>query len=432
MTAFRATRPELQTAPAADTLAALVKAKLLTIFQAKLLNQGRYKGFFLGTYKMLDQIGAGGMGQVFLAEHTSLRRKVAIKVLPARLAEDPSAVERFYREARAAAALDHPNIVRANDVRCERGTYFLVMEYVLGKNLQQMMVEHGGRLGWGEVASYGVQISAALQHAHDRGIVHRDVKPANVVIDVDGTAKVLDMGLARFFEDTQDNLTQKLNGKAMLGTADYVAPEQLKSSTAADNRSDIYALGASLYHMLAGRPPFGGTITAKLMAHGMKDAPPVHEVCPEVPPEFSAVIQAMMAKDPAERYQSAAEVIAALAGFVDGPSSGPMSSRLLPALAAAASHSSADLKPGLSAISNSSYGQPKTPASEIRLELPGNPNASSTAIKYAEPRTPVTAPGDSELIAEAADGSETPAGWSRNSVVIGAAVGGVLLGAAIA
>ncbi|MCI0704286.1 MAG: serine/threonine protein kinase [Planctomycetia bacterium] len=331
---------------ASDTATQLVKAGILTPFQARLILQGRYKGFKLGPYKILNQIGAGGMGQVFLAEHTALRRRVALKVLPNRQALDRANVERFYREARAAAALDHPNIVRAHDVAFDKGSHFLVLEYIDGQTIDRKL-EAAGRIPVGEAVGYIVQAATGLQHAHDKGVAHRDIKPSNLLVGRDGVVKILDMGLARFFEDENDNLTRQ-HGAGVMGTADYVAPEQLLNSAAADHRSDIYNLGATLYHLLTGRTPFIGTTTAKLLAHQITPVPPAHEVCVDIPEELSTIIAKMMAKIPGDRYQSAAEVIQVLLPFVDTPDpTGKSSGKLPPIAAAAISQATANLQPAL-------------------------------------------------------------------------------------
>ena len=331
---------------AADTASAMVRAGILTEFQARAILQGKHRGFRLGHYKILDQIGVGGMGQVYLAEHVRMKRLVALKVLPGRHALSAANVERFYREARAAAALDHPNIVRAHDVACDKGTHFLVLEYIEGEPLTRKLASAGGRLPVAEACAYAIQAAAGLQHAHERKLVHRDVKPGNLLVDRDGVLKILDMGLARFFESDEDRLTHRLDPGGVMGTADYVCPEQLVDCARADHRGDIYSLGATLYHLVTGRPPFDGTTTAKLVAHQLHSVPAAHTVRPDVPEALSAVIARMMAKNPDDRYQSAAEVVAALLPFVEegAAAGGPRSSGRLPAFTLAAiSQSTANL-----------------------------------------------------------------------------------------
>jgi serine/threonine protein kinase len=308
--AFLKTHPlPAEPKPAADLF---VRAGLLTRFHARLLLVGKHRGFFLGPYKVLEPLARGGMSAVYRGEHTTLRRPVAIKVLPTALAEDRAILERFYREARAVAALDHPNIIRAHDVTQSGGLHYFVMEYVEGINLEDYITKKGP-LPHRRAVGLALQAAAALEHVHERGLVHRDIKPANLLLDKQGVIKVLDMGLARFFLDPSDDLTRKLSDTSVLGTADYIAPEQALNSHAADIRADLYGLGGTLYALIHGRPPFGGkTISQKLMAHQVTPLKPLHEVVPGVPEGLSDVVSRMMAKKPEERYQSPAEVIEAL------------------------------------------------------------------------------------------------------------------------
>ncbi len=264
----------------------------------------------LGAYAILKPLGRGGMGRVFLAEHVAMRRRVALKVLPDEASDDVSALERFYREARALAVVDHPNVVRAYDVREADGYHFLVMEFVPGKDLGQLLRERG-RLPIGDAVRYAIQAAAGLGHAHSLGLIHRDVKPANLLVDSVGTVKVLDLGLARFHGDRDDKLTDELDAGAVRCTPDFVAPEQARGSTV-DHRADIYSLGATLHTLLTGRPPFEGSITHKLVSHQARKARPVHEVRKDVPSELSAVVTRLMAKDPANRIGSMEDAMAAL------------------------------------------------------------------------------------------------------------------------
>jgi serine/threonine protein kinase len=306
-----------------QTAALLVREGLLTFFQAKQLKLGRYKRFTIGSkYRLLELIGAGGMGAVYLCEHTLMRRLVALKVLPVEKLDDPSSLDRFYREARAVAALDHPNIVRAYDIDQFEKLHFLVMEYVDGTSLQEIVARHGP-MDPLRAANYITQSAVGLQHAHELGMVHRDVKPGNLLLERTGIIKILDMGLARFFNKTQDNLTEKYDEKCVLGTADYLAPEQAVSSTV-DIRADIYSLGGTLYFLLTGQTPFpDGTIAAKLVAHQTKDPRPVEQFRKDVPTGMLEVLRRMMAKDPDERYQTPIEVADALAEWADQPVGAP-------------------------------------------------------------------------------------------------------------
>jgi serine/threonine protein kinase len=303
--------------------AGLVRDGLLTFFQAKQLKLGRYKRFTIGSkYKLLELIGAGGMGAVYLCEHMLMRRLVALKVLPVEKLEDPSNLERFHREARAVGALDHPNIVRAYDIDHHEKLHFLVMEYVDGNSLQEIVARQGA-MDRVRAAHYIAQAAVGLQHAHALGMVHRDIKPANLLLERTGVIKLLDMGLARFFNKPTDSVTEKYDEKCILGTADYLAPEQARSNTV-DVRADIYSLGATLYFLLTGRTPFpDGSITAKLLGHQSREPEPVERFRPDVPPAMAAVLRRMMAKEPNHRYQEPIEVAEALAEWADLPIDAP-------------------------------------------------------------------------------------------------------------
>jgi serine/threonine protein kinase len=296
----------------------LVRDGLLTHFQAEQFMLGKWRRFTIGKYKVLERLGSGGMGSVYLCEHKLMRRRVAVKVLPTAKASDPSALERFYREARAVAALDHPNIVHAYDIDQDENLHFLVMEYVDGASLQEM-VKRAGPLDPVRAAHYIRQAALGLDHAHAAGLVHRDIKPGNVLVDRGGTVKVLDMGLARFFNDEEDILTKKYD-ENVLGTADYLAPEQALDSHSVDIRADIYSLGATFYFCLTGRTPFNeGTVAQKLIWHQTRQPKPIRTLRAEVPEGLVAVIDKMMAKDPSQRYQLPLEVVETLAAWTQTP-----------------------------------------------------------------------------------------------------------------
>lgn len=311
-----------------------VRDGLLTFFQAEQFLLGKWKRFTIGKYKVLERIGSGGMGQVFLCEHKLMRRKVAVKVLPTAKAEDPSSLERFYREARAVAALDHPNIVRAYDIDQDDNLHFLVMEYVDGASLQEM-IKKWGPMDVTRACHYMYWSAVGLQHAHEAGLIHRDIKPGNILIDRQGTVKILDLGLARFFNDDEDLLTKKYD-ESVLGTADYLAPEQAIDSHGVDGRADIYSLGATFYFLLAGNQPFvEGTVAQKLIWHQTRSPKPIRDLRPDVPPEVAAIVEKMMAKDAAQRFQSPQELAEALSPFVQTPIA-PPPEREMPQLSAAA------------------------------------------------------------------------------------------------
>lgn len=293
----------------------LIKQGHLTKFQVQLLLQGRYKGFRLGSYVVLDLLGRGGMGAVYLAEHEDLRRKVAVKVLvPGTDSDAKLAQDRFLREARSAAALDHPNIVRIHDVGRHTDMPYLVMEYVAGDTLQHAL-DQKGAMPYLEAAEYIAQAAAGLQHAYEKGFVHRDIKPANLIRDAAGVVKILDMGLARNYGITDDKLTEQLDHGAIVGTADFISPEQALN-TPLDIRADIYSLGATFFALVTGKPPFEGNTTQKLLQHQLKDAPDLTELTTDLPDELAMVIARMMAKKPDQRYSTPADVIGALSPWL--------------------------------------------------------------------------------------------------------------------
>lgn len=299
----------------------LIQQNLLTAWQAEKLLLGKHKGFFLGKYRLLSLLGKGGMSSVYLAEHVLMRRRCAIKVLPAKRVNDTSYLGRFHREAQAVAALDHPNIVRAYDVDHEQDgnveIHFLVMEYVNGASLLEL-VNRNGLLSPVAAAEYIRQAALGLEHAHRAGLIHRDIKPGNLLVDSDGVVKVMDLGLARFFDgEDKESLTLQYDEK-VLGTADYLAPEQAVDSHKIDARADLYSLGCTLYFLLVGHPPFPeGTLPQRLMAHQNKEPPPVEAERTDVDPELLAIMKRMMAKQPADRFASAGAVAEALAAWLE-------------------------------------------------------------------------------------------------------------------
>lgn len=313
---YLASRPELSGASPAELSSRMVADGMLTEFQGKHLMRGRYRNFFIGKFKVLEPLGSGGMSQVYLCEHAVMKHRVAMKLLPIRDSEDKSAVSRFIREARAAAAVNHPNVVRAHDFDlAEKKFYYLIMDFVDGCNLHDL-VKKAGPLPPEYAAHYISQVAAGLQHIHECNLVHRDLKPSNLLLDRNGVVRILDLGLARFTDDDQDNLTKQLQGKSIIGTADYLAPEQAIQSDNIDIRADIYSLGATMYFLLSGRAPFESqSVTQKLLAHQIRDPDPLMGV----PEEMSRVVMTMMAKQPEDRYGLPADVIDALAPWTAEP-----------------------------------------------------------------------------------------------------------------
>ncbi len=277
-------------------------------------------GSKLGSYEVEEEIGRGGMGVVYRAYQPNLQRRVAVKVLLGHLAKDADFVERFMREARSAAKLHHPGLVTIFDVGELDGTYFFSMQWLQGKTLEDKLAEPGD-LPLDEVVSVVSQMASALGYAHEAGVVHRDVKPANVIVDEAGRAVLTDFGIAQ-----AGNETRLTRAGASVGSPDYMAPEQIQGE-AIDARTDLYALGILFHHLLAGEPPYTGEAPiAVAYQHLNAPVPSVREKRLDVPPALDEVVARMMAKAPEDRFQSAEEVLAALRDIsgvqVTGPPTG--------------------------------------------------------------------------------------------------------------
>lgn len=293
----------------------LLKNQLITEYQAKQMLGGKYKGFYLARYKIMELLGVGGMGRVYLSEQISMERLVAIKLisLPKNKKRQDQALARFKREAKAVATLRHPNIIQAFDFAEEHGMPYIVMEYIEGMDTAKI-VHKFGPIPWQVAAEYGRQAAEGLEHAHQAGLVHRDIKPGNLLVDSSGQVKILDLGLVSAFDEkSDDSLTVDQD---QLGTVDYIAPEQAVDSKNVDARADIYGLGATLYSVMTGRILFPDKSTAqKLLMHQTTDPEPIANLVQGIPPELAAIIGKMLAKKPEQRYQSAQEVAAALKTF---------------------------------------------------------------------------------------------------------------------
>lgn len=289
----------------------LVKQQKLTAYQARQIYSGKGKSLVMGNYTILDKLGQGGMGTVLKAKHQRMDRIVALKILSPSLTNNPESVRRFQREVKAAARLEHPNIVTAYDADDANGKHFLVMQYVDGTDLS-VFVKRQGPLPVEKAVVWVLQAARGLHYAHQQRVVHRDIKPANLLIDSSGTVKILDMGLARLDSGgaEQDELTG--TGQVM-GTVDYMAPEQAVDTKNADARADIYSLGATLWYLLTGRALYtGASVVMKLVAHQNLPIPSLSRACPHASAELEAVLAKMVAKTPESRYQSMTEVIADL------------------------------------------------------------------------------------------------------------------------
>jgi len=290
-----------------------VQSKGLTLWQAQQLLAGRTSGFKVDRYVLLDMIGQGGMGRVYLARDTRLNRRVALKILSPERINNPRAIARFQREARVGAQLQHENLVRIYDFGESNGRYFLVMEYIEGKTIGTLISEQGPMPSATAVRLLR-QVALGLEHAHRKGLIHRDVNPYNILVTHDGTAKLADLGLALDLAE-EDRVTRE---GATVGTFDYVAPEQARQSHSADIRSDIYSLGCTLYHMLSGQVPFPSpSLPEKLFSHQALEPAPLDQLIPDLPEGLMEVVQRMMRKSPDERYATPMQVAQALEPYGD-------------------------------------------------------------------------------------------------------------------
>ena len=307
------TRPEDAVAVAEH----LIGEQLVTKWHCDKLFDRKYRGFFLGNYKLLGHLGTGGMSSVYLAEHRLLRQRRAIKVLPKSRIGDSSYLARFQREAQAIAALQHRNIVRAYDVDNEGETHYMVMEYVSGADLNTIVKDLAPRfLDFTVAADYIIQAADGLQHAHESCLIHRDVKPANLLVDDKGVVKILDLGLALFSSEAESSLTIAHN-ENVLGTADYLAPEQALNSHDVDARADIYALGCTFYYLLTGHPPFpDGSLAQRIAKHQTQQPADIRIDRPDCPRELIDLVRRMMHKKRERRIQSAGEVAAELRAWL--------------------------------------------------------------------------------------------------------------------
>jgi Leucine-rich repeat (LRR) protein/tRNA A-37 threonylcarbamoyl transferase component Bud32 len=321
--------PKAHPKDAEELIRELIKQAALTTFQAQHVLAGKAKALFLGNYTILDRIGAGGMGQVFKAEHRRMERIVAIKMLPAAMMKDDAALARFQREVKAAAKLEHPNIVAAYDADEANGVHFLVMQYVDGIDLSAL-VKKNGPIPVGQALNYIVQAARGLEFAHGEGIVHRDIKPSNLILDKKGAVRILDMGLARVDSPLGDTVNAGLtNTGNIMGTIDFMAPEQALDSKHADQRADIYSLGCTLFFLLTGKKMYDeDTVMKRLLGHREGAIPSLLAARPELPTGLQTVFQRFVAKRPADRYQSIGEARAALEAVQSGKSPLPIADGL--------------------------------------------------------------------------------------------------------
>jgi hypothetical protein len=295
----------------------LVRRGWLTAYQAEQLLDGRDEALVLGPYRLLGLVGEGALGQVFRARHRDHRTVVALKVLRPELRSEGEVLRQFWQEADALASLDHPAFVCAFDTEPDHDCPYFAMEYVEGIDLGRLL-RLAGPLPTAQACDYARQAALGLQYAFEHGLVHRDIKPPNLLVCfAEGRVRVLDIGSAR----REWRPAGGKGGGALMGTADYIAPEQALTPQAADTRADVYSLGCTLYHLLTGRPPFpGASVARKLLDHQQAPVPSVREARPELPPALDAVVQRMLQKQPGDRYQTPALAAVAIAPFCEGDS----------------------------------------------------------------------------------------------------------------
>jgi serine/threonine protein kinase len=299
----------------------LVHDGLLTRFQAEQLLLGKWKGFNLGLYEILERIGVGQSAAFYLGEHTSLQRVVALKVLPPASAELPGNLAKFYREARATAACNHPHVVQLYEVSQDGNLHFLALEYIDGPSLYELV--RRGPLDPVRAAHYLAQAAAALRHLHELGLVHRNVKPQKLLLGRGGRVKLCGLGVALVRQEARQV------DQAVCGTPNYIAPEQALDSAGVDGRADVYSLGCTAYHLLTGRPPFQeGSAAQKMLWHQTREPEAVRSLRPGLPEGQARVVERKMQKAPHARNPSAAEVEAALAPWCATPIPSPPAEEL--------------------------------------------------------------------------------------------------------
>jgi len=300
--------PEFDQASAVEWGKHLVQAGQATLFQVSALTSGRPSRLVYGNYILIDKVASGGMGDVYKGVDRRSGDIAVVKVLPAAAAVDPELSRRFQREIELLSAVEHPNIVRAFDAGEANGSPFLAMEFVDGSDFGRI-VRHRGPMAPEDAVECIRQAAVGLAYAHERGVIHRDVKPTNLMLDAEGVVKILDLGLARIVQ-SEDGLTST---GSVLGSIDYMAPEQGNDSKLADHRADIYALGCTLYFLMTGRLVFDGkNISQKLLAHAESTPPSLRETCPTAPEKLEQLYLKTLAKDPASRPKKMSDVIAAL------------------------------------------------------------------------------------------------------------------------
>ncbi|MBA4065600.1 MAG: hypothetical protein C0501_18175 [Isosphaera sp.] len=422
----------------AAVLRGLVDRGRATSYQLRKVLAGRAEDLFLGPYVLTDKLGKGGMGRVYRARHARTRRQVALKVVHPALVSSPTVRGRYLREAEAAGALRHRNLVRLEDAGEDRGRYYLAMEFVDGLDLARLLRDYP-QLEVEEACEYARQAAQGLHHAHRAGFVHRDVKPSNIIVAGErhvpqatepAVVKVTDLGLVRVVGLADDAAAEELTRDGtVVGTPDYMAPEQAKNSSAVDHRADLYSLGCTLYFLLAGRPPFAdGTAVEKLLKHQLDDPLPVQEYRPEVPDVLAAVVAKLMAKDPADRFASAAAAAAALAPLAVYPRGArpvPITVRRPVPVPAPDSAGTAS-RPGSSAQVPAPPARPAAPVPVAQPVAPSDPTPRPLALPDQVPDSPFAVLNDPRSDDDDDDDDVPPAPAATLSRPVWAALAGLV------
>lgn len=371
----------------------MVREGILTKYQGNRLLEGKHHGFVVGTYKILQLLIEGKKDAIFLAWHGAMNRHVALKIIKQNQSDCKLTRQRFMREAQITASLNHAHIVKLFDIVEENGLHYLIMEYVEGSTLQQL-VDQNGPMPVHQAVEYIRQAALGLNHAHQCSIIHRDIKPSNLILSNKGLVKILDMGHSRFSDDEKMNITEMYNPTAVVGTVDYFAPE-LAIGEEYTVCCDIYSLGATLFTLIAGRQPFQGTSYQILMSHQIDDVPALADFQPGVSARVQALVNKMMAKNPKSRFQSAQEVIDALTALQVNRSA-PKVPKLLPpgsVVPAGTAKNSPASKPRIPVVTTSSKPG--------MVALNSNPEVMRTA-------KPTNAPKSKEIIRRASGGGVLP------------------------
>lgn len=312
---------------------------LLTAYQARVMRDKLSEDLVMDNYLIMDRLGEGGMGKVFKARHKRMRRIVAIKVLNPEIQENPDHLQRFQREVESLAKLNHPNVIQAYDADIGKFGSYLVLEFVEGSDLDRI-VRKSGPLPVNQAVDSIIQSAKALQYVHDQGMVHRDIKPQNLMLDRHGNVKVADLGLVRLVDNEKSSSQEPQAGLTaeftIAGTLEFMAPEQAEDTSKVDHRADIYSLGCSLYYILAGRDVYTGkTVIDKLIAHREKPIPSLSEFRPEIPSRLQEIFCKMVAKQAADRYQKMSDVVADLESLKSSQtlSNAQSATKVIPAMA---------------------------------------------------------------------------------------------------